>query len=162
MPLVLNNQKELDNVRAKILALKSFFMEEIYDLRQEISSVRSQLEQERLHHSRNNDCVEKEKNNNQELKDKLHSCQIENQLLREEIKNKQKTIETILKQNNNFSNSIIILIKIGWIRKMASIKSTNTNKKEVTANEMVTNQLQDQIKYQEKINNSKQYQTVAN
>ena len=97
MPLVLNNQKELDNVRAKILALKSFFMEEIYDLRQEISSVRSQLEQERLHHSRNNDCVEKEKNNNQELKDKLHSCQIENQLLREEIKNKQ---ETILKQNN--------------------------------------------------------------
>ena len=162
MPLVLNNQKELDNVRAKILALKSFFMEEIYDLRQEISSVRSQLEQERLHHSRNNDCVEKEKNNNQELKDKSHSCQIENQLLREEIKNKQKTIETILKQNNNFSNSIIILIKIGWIRKMASIKSTNTNKKEVTANEMVTNQLQDQIKYQEKINNSKQYQTVAN
>ena len=56
--LVLNNQKELDNVRAKILALKSFFMEEIYDLRQEISSVRSQLEQERLHHSRNNDCMD--------------------------------------------------------------------------------------------------------
>ena len=158
MPLVLNNQKELDNVRAKILALKSFFMEEIYDLRQEISSVRSQLEQERLHHSKNNDCMEKEENNNQKLKDK----QIENQLLREEINNKQKTIETILKQNKNFSNSIIILIKIGWIRKMASIKSTNTNKKEVTANEMVTNQLQDQIKYQEKINNSKQYQTVAN
>ena len=102
--------------------------------------------------------MEKEENNNQKLKDK----QIENQLLREEINNKQKTIETILKQNNNFSNSIIILIKIGWIRKMASIKSTNTNKKEVTANEMVTNQLQDQIKYQEKINNSKQYQTVAN
>ena len=49
-------------------------MEEIYDLRQEISSVRSQLEQERLHYSRNNDCVEKEENNNQELKDKLHSC----------------------------------------------------------------------------------------
>ena len=158
MPLVLNNQKELDNVRAKILALKSFFMEEIYDLRPEISSVRSQLEEERLHHSKNNDCMEKEENNNQKLKDK----QIENQLLREEINNKQKTIETILKQNNNFSNSIIILIKIGWIRKMASIKSTNTNKKEVTANEMVTNQLQDQIKYQEKINNSKQYQTVAN
>ena len=99
-PLILNNQKELDNVRAKILALKSFFMNEIYDLRQEISSVRSQLEQERLHHSRNNDCVEEEENINQEFKDKLHSCQIENQLLREEIKRKQKTIETILNQNN--------------------------------------------------------------
>ena len=67
LPLVLNNQKELDNVRAKILALKSFFMEEIYDLRQEISSVRSQLEQERIHHSRNNEYVEKEENNSQEL-----------------------------------------------------------------------------------------------
>ena len=82
-PLILNNQKELHNVRAKILALKSFFMNEIYDLRQDISSVRSQFEQERLHHSRNNDCVEEVENINQELKDKLHSCQIENQLLRE-------------------------------------------------------------------------------
>ena len=35
-------------------------------------------------------CVKEEENINQELKDKLHSCQIENQLLREEIKNKQK------------------------------------------------------------------------
>ena len=65
-------------------------MDETYDLRQEILSVRSQLEQERLHHSRNNNCVEKEVNNNQELNEKLQSCQIENQLLREEIKNKQK------------------------------------------------------------------------
>ena len=99
-PLILNIQKELDNMRAKMLALKSFFMNEIYDLKQGISSVRSQLEQERLHHSRNNDCVEKEESINQKLKDTLHSCQIENQLLREEIKNKQKTIETILYQNN--------------------------------------------------------------
>ena len=82
-----------------MLALKSFFMNEVYDLRQGISSVRSQLEQGRLHHSRNNDCVEKEENINQKLNDKLHSCRIKNQLLRE-IKNKQKTIETILYQNN--------------------------------------------------------------
>ena len=75
-------------------------MEEIYDLRQEISSVRSHLEQERLHQSRNNVYVEKEENNNQELKDKLHLCHIENQLLREEVKNKQKTVETTRKQNN--------------------------------------------------------------
>ena len=75
-------------------------MNEIYDLRQGISSVRSQLEQERFHHSRNNDCVEKEESINQKLKDKLHSYQKENQLLREEIKNKQETIETILYQNN--------------------------------------------------------------
>ena len=52
-PLILNNQIELDNVPAKILTLKSFFMEEIYDLKQEISSVQSQLGEERLYHSRN-------------------------------------------------------------------------------------------------------------
>ena len=46
LPLVLNNQKELDNEWANILALKPFSMEEIYDLRQQISSVRSQIEQE--------------------------------------------------------------------------------------------------------------------
>ena len=86
-------------MRANFLALKSFFTNEIYDLRLEISFVRSQLKQERLHHSKNNDCVEKTENINQELKDKLHSCQIENQLLREDVKNKQKTIETILNQN---------------------------------------------------------------
>ena len=68
-PLILNNQKELDNVGAKIFALKSFSMNEIYDLRQEISCFRSQLEQERLHHSRNNDCVEEEEGINQELKE---------------------------------------------------------------------------------------------
>ena len=52
-PLILNNQIEFDNVRAKILTLKYFFMEEIYDLKQEISSVQSQLGEERLYHSRN-------------------------------------------------------------------------------------------------------------
>ena len=41
-------------------------MNKIYDLRQEISSIRPQLEQERLHHSRNIDCVEEKENIKQE------------------------------------------------------------------------------------------------
>ena len=44
--------------------------------------------------------MEEEENINPELKDKLHSCEIENQILREELKNKQKIIETVLNQNN--------------------------------------------------------------
>ena len=40
-------------MQAKILTLKSFFREEIYDLKQEVSSVQSQLGEERLYHSRN-------------------------------------------------------------------------------------------------------------
>ena len=42
--LILYNQKELNNMQAKILALKSIFMNEIYNLRQEISSVLPQIE----------------------------------------------------------------------------------------------------------------------
>ena len=150
-PLVLNNQKELDNVRARILALKSFFMKEIYDLRQEISSVRSQLEQERLHHSRNNDCVEKEKNNNQELKDKLHSCQIENQLLREEIKNKQKTIETILKQNNELLKFNHYFDKNRMEKKDGEYKINEPKEKGNDSERDGNQKLKDQIKYQEKM-----------
>ena len=41
--------------------------------------------------------MEEEENTNEELKANLHSCQKENQLSKEEIKNKQKTI---LNQNN--------------------------------------------------------------
>ena len=43
---------------------------------------------------------EEEENINQELKEKLYSCQIEKQLLREKIKIEQKTIEKIHDQNN--------------------------------------------------------------
>ena len=52
---------------AKSLILKSFFMNEIQDLREEISSVPSQPEQERLYHSKNNNYVEDEENINEEL-----------------------------------------------------------------------------------------------
>ena len=150
-PLILNIQKKLDNGRAKMLALKSFFMNEIDDLRQGILSVRSQLEQERLHHSRNNDCVEKEENINQKLKDKLHSCQIENQLLREEIKNKQKTIETILYQNYELLKFNHYFDQNRMEKKIDGYKITSTRKKQMTANQMITNKLQLQTKYQGKI-----------
>ena len=36
---------------------------------------------------------------NEELEVRFHSCQKENQLLKEEIKDKQKIIETVLNQN---------------------------------------------------------------
>ena len=73
-----------------MICLKSFFMNEIYDLRQEISSVWSQLKQDSFDQSRNNDCVEEDEITNEELKAKLHSHQNENQLLKEEIKTIRK------------------------------------------------------------------------
>ena len=125
-------------------------MNEIYDLRQEMSSVWSQVEQKRLHHSRNNDCVEEVENINQELKDKLHSWQIENQLLREEIENEQKTIETILNQNNELLKFNHYFDQHRMEKKDRCIKSTSTKKKEMTTKKMATNKLQDQIKHTKK------------
>ena len=98
MPMLIN-QKELDNMGTKMLPIKSFFRKEIYNLRQEISSVLSQLEQKRLHHSRNNDCVEKEESTNEELKAKLHSCQKEEIKKQNKQTNKQKNRKTIKRRN---------------------------------------------------------------
>ena len=38
-PLILCNQKEFDDIRANMMTLKSFIMNEIFDLRQEITSL---------------------------------------------------------------------------------------------------------------------------
>ena len=131
-------------------------MNEIYDLRQEMSSVWSQVEQKRLHHSRNDGCVEEMENINQELKDKLHSWQIENQLLREEIENEQKTIETILNQNNELLKFNHYFDQHRMEKKDRCIKSTSTKKKEMTTKKMATNKLQDQIKHTKKTNKTLQ------
>ena len=48
MPLISRDQKDLENTQTRGIAIKSVFMSEIYDLRQEISLVRSQLKQEKL------------------------------------------------------------------------------------------------------------------
>ena len=89
---------EVDNLRANIMAIKSFFMNEIYDLRQEISSLQLKRQQEKLNQS--NVCEKDEKIIIEDLKTKLDFYQRENQLLKDEAMAKQPTIETILYQNN--------------------------------------------------------------
>ena len=42
---------EVDILRANMMAIKSFFMNEIYDLRQDISSLQLKLQQEKLNQS---------------------------------------------------------------------------------------------------------------
>ena len=46
-PLISCNQKEFDDMRVNMMALKSFLMNEIFDLRQEITSLQLQLQQEK-------------------------------------------------------------------------------------------------------------------
>ena len=76
---------ELDDISANIIALKSFLVNEIYDLRQELNQpIKSSNKQEDL----------------TELKTKLQYLQRENQHLKEENENKRRRIEAVLNQNN--------------------------------------------------------------
>ena len=89
---------EVDILRVNMMAIKSFFMNEIYDLRLEISSLQLKLQQEKLIQSGyNNICEKNEKIIIEDLKTKLYFYQRENQLY---TMAKQRTIETILYQNN--------------------------------------------------------------
>ena len=91
---------EVDILRVNMMAIKSFFMNEIYDLRQEISSLQLKLQQEKLNQSGYNICEKDEKIIIEDLKTKLDFYQRENQLLKDETMAKQRTIKTILYQNN--------------------------------------------------------------
>ena len=68
----LSNQEEPDNMQPKLFAVQSFF-KNIYDSRQDTAFLLLQLKQRKLSHSRNNDCLDKEKNINKKLKSKLYS-----------------------------------------------------------------------------------------
>ena len=92
---------DVDHLRANMMEIKSFFMNEINYLRQEISSLQLKLQQEKLNQSINNNvCRKDEKIIIEDLKIKLDFYQRENQLLKDEAMAKQRTIETILYQNN--------------------------------------------------------------
>ena len=91
----------VDKLTANMMTIKSFFMNEIYELRQEISSLQLELQQDKLNQSGNSNVCEKaEKIIFENLKTKLEFYQRENQLLKDETMTKQRTIETILHKNN--------------------------------------------------------------
>ena len=92
---------DVDKLKANMMAIKSFFMNEIYELRQEISSLQLKLQQEKVNQSGNNGVCEKgEKIIIEDLKTKLEFYHRENQLFKDETMAKQRTTETILHQNN--------------------------------------------------------------
>ena len=89
LPVHDNNEKtfrlELDDTSADIIELKSFLMNQIYDLRQELDQ--------------QSKCLNKQEDLT-ELKTKLQYLEKENQSLKEENENKRKIIETVLNQNS--------------------------------------------------------------
>ena len=107
---------ELEDINAKMMALKAFLMNEIYDLRQEI-------EKRDKNFSKNNRSIE-------EMKSKLQCYERENQTLKDENASKKNIIETILNQNNELiklNNSICNRNQTG-IDKDTTIKSSELPK----------------------------------
>ena len=98
-PLISCNQKEVD-IRANTMALKSFLMNELFNLRQETASLKLQLQQEKLSKSKTNPCENEEKMVIENLKSQITSYKTENKFLKEEIKSKQNILDEILHQNS--------------------------------------------------------------
>ena len=82
------------------MALKSFLMNEIFYLRQEITSLKLQLQQEKLSKSKASPCENEEKIVIENSKSQITSYKTENKFLKEEMKSKQNILDEILHQNN--------------------------------------------------------------
>ena len=98
--LILCNQKEDDDTRENMIALKSFLMNDIFDLRQEITSLQLRLQQEKLSKSQTNSCESEGKIVIENLKSQITSYKTENKFLKEEMKSKQNILNEILHQNS--------------------------------------------------------------
>ena len=75
-------------------------MNEIFDLRQEITSLKLQLQQEKLSESKTNPCENEEKIVIENLKSQITSYKTENKFLKEEMKSKRNILDEILHQNS--------------------------------------------------------------
>ena len=99
-PLISCNQKEFDHIRANMMALKSFLMNEIFDLRQEITSLQLQLQQGKISKSKTYSCENEEKFVIENLKSQTASYKTENKFLKEEMKSKQNILDEIPHQTS--------------------------------------------------------------
>ena len=102
-------------------AIKSCFKEEVYDLRNEISSLKSML---------NNLISNRTETDNQITTGTLNNniLEKENSLLRSEIKNKQDTIQNLLKNNTTLVESINTSLILPTQNKTDPIKSVHHGK----------------------------------
>ena len=83
-----------------MMALKSFLMNEIFDLRQEITSLQLELQQKKLCKSKTDSYENEEKIVIENLKSQIASYKTKNKFLKEEMKSKQNILDEILHQNS--------------------------------------------------------------
>ena len=107
------------------MAIKSYFKEEVYDLRNEISPLKSMLNLI-SNRTENDNQITTDTLNNNILETKI--VFLENSLLRSEIKNKQDTIQNLLKSNTTLVESINTSLILPTQNKTDPIKSVHHGK----------------------------------
>ena len=137
--LKLQYDKEFDDINAKIMDVKALFMDEIYTLRQDLSSMQEELHQT-INLNENNNISPKDNNTVDKLTVKLQFLEKENLSLKEEVKRKQNIIQSILDQNAvllKLNNSYVNNSTSQYVEK----RSRNNEKKQENSSRQISEKL---------------------
>ena len=110
------------------MAIKSYFLDEVYELSNEISSLKSMLNNLISNHTETDNQITTEILNNNILEIKIVFLEKENPLLWSVIQNKQNTIQNLLKDNTTLVESINTNLILPIQRKTGFIKSLRHEK----------------------------------
>ena len=105
-PNLPNSIAKFNVMEANLMAIKSSFMDEVYELRNEVLSLKSMLNNLISNRTETGNHIITDTLNNNILETKIVFLEKENSLLRSEIQNKQDTIQNLLKNNTTLVKSI--------------------------------------------------------
>ena len=105
-PNLPNSIAKFNAIEANLMAIKSYFMDEVYELRNEVSSLKSMFDNLISNCTETDNHIITDTLNNNILETKIAFLEKENSLLRSEIQNKQDTIQNLLKNNAILVESI--------------------------------------------------------
>ena len=105
-PNLPNSIAKFNAIEANLMAIKSYFMDEVYELRNEVSSLKSMFNNLISNRTETDNHIITDTLNNNILETKIAFLENENSLLRSEIQNKQDTIQNLLKNNAILVESI--------------------------------------------------------
>ena len=94
-----NSVAKLNAIEANLMAIKSYFMDEVYELRNEVSSLKSMLNNLISNRTETDNHIFTDTLNKNILETKIVFLEKDNALLRSEKQNKQDTIQNRLKNN---------------------------------------------------------------
>ena len=105
-PNLPNSIAKFNAIEANLMVVKSYFMDEFYELRNEVSSLKSMFNNLISNRTETDNHIITDTLNNNILETKIVFLEKENSLLRSEIQNKQDTIQNLLKNNTTLVESI--------------------------------------------------------